>query len=260
MLFGVCGDAKMASVAAKAGYDFAESTVGGVLKPRESDEAFRAGLAAWREVGIPCCALNCLLPNDLPVTGPAVDKAALRAYLTTTMKRAQEAKVEVIVFGSGGARRIPDGFDAKTAHEQLVSFSGMVASLACNHGVTIVVEPLNKTASNVLVTVAESAALVREVGHPSFRLLVDAHHFMRDDNDYESIVKNGYLLSHAHIATVTTRLAPGGEPCDFGPFFAALAKGGYKGRISIEGKIPNPEADLATALRVMKELAGDGRG
>ncbi|HRU06789.1 MAG TPA: sugar phosphate isomerase/epimerase family protein, partial [Candidatus Brocadiia bacterium] len=177
-----------------------------------------------------------------------------------TMKRAEEAKVDVIVFGSGGARRIPEGFDAKVAHEQLVAFSGMLASLASNHGVTVVVEPLNKGSSNVLLTVAESAALVREVGHPSLRLLVDAFHFMLDDNDYESLVKNGYLLSHAHIATVPTRLPPGGEPCDFGPFFAALAKGGYSGRISIEAKIPNPEADLAKALKVMKGLAGNEKG
>jgi sugar phosphate isomerase/epimerase len=58
-----------------------------------------------------------------------------------------------------------------------------------------------------------------------------------------------------HIATVKNRLAPGVEPCDLAPFFVALAKGGYDGRISIEAKISNPATDLPTARSLMTRLA-----
>ena len=173
------------------------------------------------------------------------------------MSRAEQAGIEIIVFGSGGARAIPAGFDPATAHTQLVAFSTMAARLAANHGVTIVLEPLNPGECNVLNTVGEGADFVREVNHPAFRLLADAYHMMRGEDPWESIVTHGELLHHVHLATATSRFAPGAEPCDFIPFFKALARARYTGRVSIEGKIPDPAAMLPTARDVMVRLAAD---
>lgn len=258
MRFGVCGDVSLAAAAARASYDFAEWSVHALLRPRESDDAFRASLDALPAAGLPYPVANCFVPGDLKITGPEVDNAALESYVTTAMRRAERAGVQVIVFGSGGARRIPDGFDAWVAHDQLVAFCRMAAAMAHNHGVTVAVEPLNRSECNVLTTVSECAALVNEVGHPSIRLLVDAYHLMRDDDLYESIVTHGPLLAHVHIATEKNRVAPGAEPCDFSRFFDALAKARYTGRVSIEGKIPNPKTDLPAALTLMRKLAGIG--
>ncbi len=64
------------------------------------------------------------------------------------------------------------------------------------------------------------------------------------------------LLEHAHVATVTNRLAPGAEECaGIQPFFEALVRSGYKGTISIEGGLPDMEKDLRRGLALMKELA-----
>ena len=169
--------------------------------------------------------------------------------------RAGQAGVEVIVFGSGGARQIPDGFDAREAHAQLVRFCSLVAPIARHHGVTVVVEPLNRRECNVLTTVGECAALVREVAHPGLRLLVDAFHFLRDNDSIEDLVANADLLAHVHVATTANRLAPGAEPCDLKAFFKALARGGYNGRVSIEGSIPNPAKELPAALALLRQLA-----
>jgi len=255
MQFGVCGDARMAAFAARSGYDFAEGSVGGVLMPREPEATFRAALAALRAAELPYPVLNCFVPGDLKITGPAADLAALRAYAATALVRAEQAGVRVIVFGSGGARRIPDGFDVKAARTQLVSFCSLVAGMAHDRGVTIVVEPLNRAECNVLTSVAECAALVRDVAHPGVRLLVDAYHFLRDGDAYDDIVAHGDLLAHVHIATTPNRLPPAAEPCDFGPFFNALHKAGYDGRVSIEGKINSPERELAAAREHMAALA-----
>ena len=258
MQFGVCGDVTMTAAAARASYDFAEWTVGALLKPRESQDVFCAALDVLRAAELPYPIVNCFVPSDLKITGSAVDNAALQAYVTKTMERAERASVRVIVFGSGGARCIPDGFDPGIAHDQLVSFCRMAAPLAHDHGVTVVVEPLNKADCNVLTTVDECAVLVREVAHPAIRLLVDTYHLMRDDDSYESIVLHGELLAHVHIATVKNRLAPGAEPCDFSRFFGALAKAQYTGRISIEAAIRIPETELPAALTMMRKLAGIG--
>ncbi len=258
MQFGVCGDMTIAAVAACKSYEFAEWSVPALLKPRESGAVFQASFDAICAAGLHYPVANCFVPADLKITGPEVDSSALQAYAATVMERAEMAGVEVVVFGSGGARRIPEGFDALRAHDQLVAFCRMVATMARDHSVTVVVEPLNKTECNVLNSVAECAALVREVAHPSIRLLVDAYHLMRENDLYEDIVRHGDLLAHVHIATVPQRLAPGAEPCDFSSFFGALADACYTGRVSIEGNIANPEAELPVALATMRKLSQVG--
>ena len=255
MRFGVCGDMSLATVAAQASYDYAEWSVPALLRPRESEDAFRASLDALRRAELPYPVLNCFVPGDMKITGPDVDEPALENFVATSMARAETAGVEIIVLGSGGARRIPDGFDPCIAHDQLVAFCRMVGPLAHDHGVTVVVEPLNKTECNILTTVSECAALVNEVAHPGIRLLVDAYHLMHDNDSYESIVMHGTLLAHAHIATIPNRLAPAAEDCDFSGFFGALTKARYSGRISIEGRIANPEAELPAALAMMRKMS-----
>jgi len=116
-------------------------------------------------------------------------------------------------------------------------------------------EPLSSGDTNMINTVADGAAVVAEVNNRCFRLLVDSYHWMREKDSLASISSNGALLAHAHIATATNRLAPGAEPCDFAPFFAALKNAGYNGRISIECNIRNPGEDLPRALQMMKTMA-----
>lgn len=258
MKFGVCGDFNMGAIAAKASYDYGEWNVASVLMPREPEDVFRASCDALRGAALAYPVLNGFVPSDLKITGPDVDKQALKEFVATSMARAEVVGVEIIVFGSGGARRIPDGFDSIIAYTQLVEFCEMVAPLAQKHGVTVVVEPLNRSECNVLTTVAECAELVNEVGHPNIRLLVDGYHLLRDGDSYDSIVSHGALLAHVHIATIPNRFAPAAEECDFAPFFDALAKANYNGRISIEGKIPNPESELPAALAMMRKLAAGG--
>jgi len=256
MQYGVCGGRDVAEAAAEAGYDFVELTVTDALKPLEDEAAFRDALERLKAFPLPCPVLNCFVPGDLKITGPAVDADALAAYVTTACERAKTAGVEVIVFGSGGARRIPDGFDREEAHAQLVAFCKMLGPVAGANGVTVAVEPLNLAECNVLNTVGECAELVREVDHGAIRLLVDAYHWAMDGDSAEDIAKNGRLLAHAHVASVPNRLPPGCDECDFGPFFRALTESGYDARVSVESKIPNPQQDLPKALSLIKELCG----
>jgi len=53
MQCGVCGGPEIAAVAKIAGFDYFEWSVGGLLKPREPEPAFREALAAVRaETGL----------------------------------------------------------------------------------------------------------------------------------------------------------------------------------------------------------------
>jgi sugar phosphate isomerase/epimerase len=256
MQFGICCEPSLAGTAAQAGFDYYESTVGALLKPLESDAEFRSALEIVRKNKLRCPAVNVFVPATLKITGPAVDLSALKGYVSTTCQRAEAAGVNTIVFGSGGARRIPDGFDRSAAWRQLVAFCQMLAPIAAQHDVTIAVEPLNQAECNVLTSVSECAQLVREVNQPAIRLLVDAYHLLKDNDSLADVVTNASLLEHVHVATIPSRLAPGMETCDLRPFFSALSAGGYSGRVSIEGKLPDTAQELRQSLKFMQALVG----
>jgi len=255
MQYGICGGPDAARAAADAGYDFFEWTVGAFLKPLEDEAAFEVALAQAKSAALPCPVVNVFLPGDLKVTGPQADLARLEQYVTTAFRRAERAGVNTIVFGSGGARRVPEGFDHTVAHQQLVAFGRMMGPLAQAHGVTIVVEHLNQAECNILTSVRESAQLVREVNQPGIQLLVDGYHWAKEQEAPEEIVSAGELIRHAHIATVPTRLPPGSEDCDLLPFFAALKRIGYDQRLSLEAKISDPKTELPRALATMQAWA-----
>jgi sugar phosphate isomerase/epimerase len=252
MKYGVCGDPKMAFIAKEAGYDYFEWSIGDYLHPRESEAVFEAALKQVRATGLPCPAANVFIPGDLKITGPEVNLDKLAAFASTALCRAETAEVETIVFGSGGARRIPDGFDREKAWEQLVRFGKMLGPIAAKHRVTIAVEPLNRGECNIMNTVGECGFLVREVNHPNIRLLVDGYHWAKDSDTLSGILENASLIVHAHIATVEGRLPPNpADPCS--AFFSAMGQAGYSGRVSIEGMITNAAEELPRALAIMRK-------
>jgi sugar phosphate isomerase/epimerase len=252
MQIGVCGDPALARIAREAGFDFFEWSVAGLLHPREDEAAFTHALSQVLEAALPCPVLNCFIPGDLPILGPDRNLAALQSYIATAMSRAEQAGIDRIVFGSGAARRCPDGFPRPTAWAQLVEFSRLVATTACNHGVTVVVEPLNTSETNTINSVPEGAALVHEVDHPSLRLLVDGYHWGKESEPADSIIQHAGLLRHAHIATVADRRPPCPRD-DCAAFLNALEKAGYRDRLSIEARIDNPQDELPRALDVIRK-------
>ncbi|MEI7437507.1 MAG: hypothetical protein WCL16_11960 [bacterium] len=56
MQLGVCGSPEIVPVAKAAGFDYFEWSVGGLLKPREPESAFREALAAVRAATLPSAA------------------------------------------------------------------------------------------------------------------------------------------------------------------------------------------------------------
>ena len=253
MKFGLCCNLDLAPVAADAGFDYIEMTVPGLLMPLADDAAFEAMLANLRAVKLPCLVVNCFVPGDIKITGPAADPARLQQYVRTACDRAQRAGVKVIVFGSGGARNIPDGIDRTVAWKQLLAFCSMTGPIAQARGVTIAIEPLNRAECNVLNSVTEGAKLAREVNHPAIRLLVDCFHWGRENESPQAIVDAGDLLVHTHLATVANRILPGEEEQDFATFFTALKKAKYDGGVSIEAQVENP-GNLKKALEIIKQV------
>lgn len=256
MRYAICtNDPAVAADAREAGFDYIEVSVPSFVKPLEPEEAFEASREAYRDVDIPIEAANLFLPRELRCTGPdAVPMDRLADYAETVFRRLAAAGVPIVVFGSGGARKLPDGWPKEKADEQFVALLSRIGPLAEKHGVQIAVEPLARVECNYINTVDEGAALARASGSSAVGVLADCYHWARNGEGADTILAAKDRMIHAHLATLPNRKAPGVEPYDFVPFFRALAAAGYDGRVTIEAGVPGPEDRIGGLRKALETL------
>jgi len=250
---GVCTALNNHALLRQHGYAFVEETVPALLLPDQPDEKFRERLQVLRESSLPVPVCRIFLPGSLPCVGPNVKQDALLDYTGTVLRRAGEAGVTTIVFGSGGSRRVPDGFDAGRAREQLIDFLRQILPVAARHGVTLALEHLNRGETNMINRLAQAAEIVQTVDHPNLRMLVDIYHLLRENETPDEIVRAGRYIHHCHIAEPEKRKAPTTMKDDFRPYFSALKKAGYRGRLSIEAGWGDLPTELPLALSVLRQ-------
>ncbi len=247
MQFGICAPPEQSAELKALGADFIEGGVQPLTQPLSE---------TWKPAAsvLPILAANVLLPGTHRVTGPDVDPAKLKAYVERVVPRAKQLGIRRIVFGSGGARKIPDGFSREKAFAQLVDFAKLLAVTAEPHGLIFVAEPLNRTETNVLNSVGESAKLVAAVNHPNFRLLVDSYHFWLENDSLDDLIQLMPMIEHVHVADKDGRVYPGESgTSDYKSFFAVLKSAGYKGLISIEALSNNPLEVAARSLKFLRD-------
>jgi sugar phosphate isomerase/epimerase len=256
MRYAVCSnDPAVIADSREAGFDYVEASVPNLVRPSDPEEAFEETLASYRAAGLPIESANLFLPRELRCTGPdAVPMERLAEYADTVCRRLAAAGVPILVFGSGGARKLPEGWPKEKADGQFVALLSRIGPIAGRHGVKIAVEPLARVECNYLNTVDEGAALARASGSPAVGVLADCYHWARNEETAETILAAKGVLLHAHLATLPGRKAPGVEPYDFVPFFRALAAAGYDGRVSIEGGLPPPEGRVDGLRRALDVL------
>jgi len=242
------------SAAKQVGFDYIELPLSAVAGLGEAD--YQALLKRVQAGGLPCEACNVFFPGTLRLTGPAFDPAATRAYLEKALARAAQLGVQVIVFGSAGARNVPDGFPPEQAYVQLTEMLRMAGDLAQPYGITIVIEPLNKAESNILQTASEGLTLAKLAGHPNVKLLVDYFHMAKDGEDCGIIRTAREWVRHAHFADPDGRAYPMEMKAHFREFTGALKDAGYSGRLSLEAGYKDFAAQAPVALAILRELAG----
>lgn len=232
MRFGVCAGVEAAPRLAEAGYDYIELSVAGDLIPDEEEAIWTAKRRAIDAMPLRPEAFNSFVRTG-KIVGPEADPERLRRYVETALRRAAEVGGKIVVFGSGGARHVPDGFPRDRALHQLLDFLGYCADASERTGVVVAIEPLQQAECNIINLVSEGAALARSVERPGVRNLADTYHMEREDEPLSAIVASADVLAHAHTAD-TDRRAPGAGTYDHAAFFRALRDAHYDARVSIE--------------------------
>ena len=257
MKFGCClpggpYDAERAERLLGMGFDYAELAAAPLAGLTDGEFA-----ALKREVqagGLPVETANCFLPGELSLFRED-QRDALAAHVRAVLRRAAAFGIRVVVFGSGGARRIPDGVSRETGEAVIADFLALCDGVCAETGVTLAIEPLRREECNVLNTVGEAAALLRPLGLSHVRLLADAYHVFCEDEPLSVLEREKELLVHIHAAEPPRRVTPGADGGDYLRRFAAALRGaGYHGRVSIECGWTDFEKEMAQGLAFLRGL------
>ena len=234
-VIGVVENIENDSILNAFGYKLLVENTAKFLSPRTvSDTEFEQKLSLIRRSRISFYGCNIFIPGDLKVVGPSVDEKAVLTYIETVLQRGQKAGIELITWGSGGSRRIPDGFDRKKAKQQFIAIAKKAAALAEKYDIVLAVENLNTTEVNFINTASEALEIVKAVNHKNLRLCVDIYHMLKENESPDVILKAKNYVVYCELAEKEDRTPPGVHGDDFRPYLAALRKINFKGKIVIE--------------------------
>ncbi|MBD2702003.1 sugar phosphate isomerase/epimerase [Spirosoma sp. BT702] len=251
---GICTTYDKTDLLKRLGCSFVEESVGKFLIPDTGGDAqYEMNKAALKKEGLPVRSYIYFFPGKLKSVGPDIHHEAILERADLALRRAKECGSKNIVFGSGGSRFIPDGFDRDKAKAQHIALCQKMAPIAEKYGVTLAVEPLNRGETNFINSLADGVEIIQAVKNPWFKLQCDIYHMLKESESPQEIVKYGDYITHCHIAEKETRSAPGVKGDDFRPYFRALKQIKYQGGLSLECVWNDFDAEATKGIAVVKQ-------
>jgi sugar phosphate isomerase/epimerase len=239
---GISASLDKAAALKADGAEFLTESVGSFLVPDQPDAVFEKNLTRLLESPLPVLACNGFIrPKELHCIGPEANHDAILAWADITFRRMKRVGGKFIVFGSAGARRLPEGWPREKAEAQFVALLKQLGPLAETQGIVVAVEQLRAEECNFINHISQGAALIRAAGHQNIRLLADLYHMASMGDTPDDLRAAMDVVVHVEIAEKAGRTVPGVSGDDFRPFFRVLRECGYHGAISVEGKITNEQ-------------------
>lgn len=238
----------------EAGYDYVELPLAQIMSLDSS--RFRELTGILRQFSFPCDACNNFLPATLRLTGPApTPYTQVRDYMEKAVERACQLEAETIVFGSAGAKNVPQGFQKEEAVKQIIEWFHLAADTVENTGIQIVIEPICFLESNIIRTVEEGYYLWKMINRPQVGLLTDYYHLAVEREPISHLEQAAKAIGHLHFADPVGRRYPSYANENMFPyFFETIRKIGYQGKISIEAFAENFEKEALLALKTIESM------
>lgn len=235
MRFGVCTSFDNIPALIDAGYDYLEFNFTSLVEM--SEEEFKHAKATVEKYNFYAESFNCFFPWNIRLTGPDVDYDLIASHIRAGMSRASALGGKICVIGSGGSRKIPDGFDFDTGYNQFAKVLEIAGDIAAEYGITIVVEPLQADETNLINTVEQGIEIVKKVNKPNLKALADFYHVYRSGETLDAIRNNEGWLAHLHLARANDdRAMPYEEDIPkINEWAEAVRESGYNGNLSLEG-------------------------
>jgi len=149
MRFGCCGSMispatdpigiETVETLAEIGFDYVElslSDLAALPEPAFSEQARRI-----ERSGIRCEACNNFFPRTVRLTGAQARLEDAVAYAARALDRAACLGSQVVVFGSSGAKNVPEGFSRDAAWRQIIELLENLGPMAAQRNLTSALEP-----------------------------------------------------------------------------------------------------------------------
>lgn len=127
--------------------------------------------------------------------------------------------------------------DRARMHATYVANLRLAARRAAEHGITVLIEPINAhdMPGYFLGTLAQAAALIAEVDEPNLRLQFDLYHAQITEGDLtRKLARYLPITAHVQVASVPARAEPDSGELDAARLFAQLDALGYTGWVGCE--------------------------
>jgi len=240
----------------RAGFDYVEPGLAKAVSMPEKD--FLVAKQRILEKGIPVLSMNWFVPPDVKVTGPSVDAKKYREFVDKALALASGLGAKAVVFGSPGARNVPDGFPMEQAMDQLEEFFVYCADVIRDNGyaLKIGIEHVNYTESNILRLLSDAISLAKRINRPEIGVTVDFYHLAMEKEPLETILDAKGLVVAVQLADPATRSFPGKDMDVPGllKFFRLLRAIGYRGGVSIEANVTKLSEEGTVAAAVLKDV------
>ena len=255
---------KQCEYAAKLGYDGLE-----IAPYTLSDEPHRIGtaqLAAARaaaaDAGIAVTGLHWLLvkPQGLSIStrDAAVRKRTVDVMLAF-VDQCAELGGRYLVHGSPQQRRVESGETRDAAMARAQESFAAIAERAQKAGVVYCIEPLASDQTPLINTLDEAAAMVKGIGSPSVRTMLDCSSAGRMESAPLPALVDKWLpqgmIAHVQVND-RNRRGPGQGEQRFAPLIAALVRHKYAGDIAVEpfDYVPDGPGAAARAIGYIKGI------
>jgi len=193
--------------------------------------------------------------RDLTNSDPAVRENA-RGYIAACLDIAETLDAGFFAGPMysqvGKARQLPED-ERRREWDLAVSELRKVCGDAANRGLSIALEPINRFETDLVNTTADSLRMIREIDHPSAKVMIDSFHMTIEEADIGAAIRSAgddlihVQVSENHRGVTGTGLTPWKE------FRDALRDIHYTGAIVIESFTPD-NRDLAGAVCIWKRF------
>jgi hydroxypyruvate isomerase len=150
-------------------------------------------------------------------------------------------------------------FDDETyeiTRRRVVRNMAAIGRVAADHGLTIVLEPLNTLVDHHgywLTRMAQAVDIVQEIGSPAVKILMDLYHQqIMEGNLINNLTTYIDSIGHFHCAGVPGRHELVGGETDYRAIFKAIDASGYGGYVGLEYR---PVLDTDESLKQALSLA-----
>ncbi|WP_052573258.1 sugar phosphate isomerase/epimerase family protein [Haloferula sp. BvORR071] len=193
--------------------------------------------------------------RDLTNPDSAV-RANTRAYLSRLMDLAEALEIPFIagpMYAQVGKARQLSPDDRKREWDLAASELRTVATEADSRGLKLAIEAINRFESDLVNTTADTLRLIRSIGHPAAKAMIDTFHMTIEEADIGDAIRQAgddlihVQVSENHRGVTGTGLTPWQD------FHDALRDIKYSGAIVIESFTPD-NRDLAGAVCIWKRF------